>query len=114
LKKGKLYEDKACQHLTLQGFKILLRNWRSPFGEIDIVAVKEKTLWVVEVKGSKKGIPSQRVDCSKVRKIYLTYLSLLEIYPSLEGWETRFLTLSVEGDRVEETPIVLEDCISDP
>ena len=114
MKKGKPYEDRACRYLTQRGYKVLFRNWHSPFGEIDIVAVKGKTLLVVEVKGSQRGTPLQRVDCPKVRKIYLTYLRLLEVYPSLEGLETKFLALSVKGDSVEETPIVLEDCISDP
>ncbi len=112
MNRGKPYEDLACKYLTERGYEILFRNWHSKFGEIDIVALKGKELVVAEVKGSQKGFPFWRIDCKKVKKIYLTYLSLLKSHPELEGFETVFLTLTVSRGRVKETKIVLDDCIS--
>ncbi|RTZ59018.1 MAG: hypothetical protein DSZ31_04680 [Gammaproteobacteria bacterium] len=112
MNKGKPYEDTACKYLTQRGYEILFRNWHSKFGEIDIVALKGKKLVIAEVKGSQKGFPLWRVDCKKVKKIYLTYLSLLETYPELEGFEVVFLTLTVSKKRVKEIKIVLDDCIN--
>src|SRR5690606_38292386 len=43
-------ETIAANHLVKQGYKILERNWRFGKEEIDIIAQKEDTLVVVEVK----------------------------------------------------------------
>ncbi len=48
---GKLGEDLACRYLTKNGYKILERNYRQPWGELDIICVApDKTLVFVEVK----------------------------------------------------------------
>ncbi len=43
-------ESKAAAYLTMKGFRIMARRWRSPAGEIDIVARRGKLLIFVEVK----------------------------------------------------------------
>ena len=48
--KGNLGEDLASLFLMKHGFEILERNYLKPWGEIDIVARKNKTLHFVEVK----------------------------------------------------------------
>ena len=47
---GILGEDKACEFLKKQKFEILKRNFRSKFGEIDIIAKKDGILHFIEVK----------------------------------------------------------------
>lgn len=47
---GATGEDVACIFLTGRGFTILERNYRKPWGEIDIVAVKDDIVRFVEVK----------------------------------------------------------------
>jgi putative endonuclease len=47
---GQFGEDKAAEFLAQQGFKILERNYRQKWGEIDIVALKDKTVRFIEVK----------------------------------------------------------------
>lgn len=48
--KGNLAEDKACRFLDENGFMIVERNFYSRFGEIDIIATKDKALHFIEVK----------------------------------------------------------------
>lgn len=48
--KGNLAEDKASEFLLRNGFTIVERNFYSRFGEIDIIAVKERVLHFIEVK----------------------------------------------------------------
>jgi Holliday junction resolvase-like predicted endonuclease len=48
---GSTGEETACGYLVNNGYKILERNYRTKFGEIDIVAKSpDKTLVFVEVK----------------------------------------------------------------
>jgi putative endonuclease len=43
-------ESRAAAYLIAKGFRILSRRWRSPLGEIDIVARRRGLLIFVEVK----------------------------------------------------------------
>ena len=43
-------ESRAAAYLVAKGFRILSRRWKSPLGEIDIVARRRKLLIFVEVK----------------------------------------------------------------
>jgi len=47
---GKLGEDLAVDFLLSRGYKILDRNYWKPYGEIDIVALKQNSIHFVEVK----------------------------------------------------------------
>ena len=47
---GALGENKAVEFLKQKGFSILNRNYRKPWGEIDIVVKKGSTIYFVEVK----------------------------------------------------------------
>ncbi|MCX6702357.1 MAG: YraN family protein [Candidatus Wolfebacteria bacterium] len=51
LELGNYGETLACEYLIGKGYKILERNYRKPWGELDIVArAPDKTLIFVEVK----------------------------------------------------------------
>ena len=50
---GKLGEDLAVDYLTNKGYQILERNWRSGHKEIDIIALNDDLLVIVEVKTRK-------------------------------------------------------------
>lgn len=43
-------ESRAAAWLIARGFRILARRWRSPLGEIDIIAARRHLLIFVEVK----------------------------------------------------------------
>ncbi|HZL41391.1 MAG TPA: YraN family protein [Pseudolabrys sp.] len=43
-------ESRAAVWLIAHGYRILARRWRSPLGEIDIIAARRHTLIFVEVK----------------------------------------------------------------
>jgi putative endonuclease len=47
---GRDGEDKAAAALEKAGMQIIARNFRSKYGEVDIIALKEETLIFVEVK----------------------------------------------------------------
>lgn len=70
---GFLAENIAARHLEDGGYEILDKNYRKPWGEIDIIARKDGVMTFVEVKASAReteGLdPETRVDWKKVSKI---------------------------------------------
>jgi len=65
-------EDLAVNFLKKEGYEILERNFRSRFGEIDIVAREGRTVCIVEVKwrkSSKFGSAADAVDLKKQLKL---------------------------------------------
>lgn len=69
---GELGERIACEYLVKNGYKILGKNWRISFGEIDIITKKDKVIHFVEVKTIARadGIyPEDHVDYRKQRKL---------------------------------------------
>lgn len=69
---GKLGEDFAVDYLVNKGYQILERNWRSGHKEIDIIALDDTTLVVVEVKTRKSddyGEPDIAVGVTKQRML---------------------------------------------
>ncbi len=84
---GRIGENLAVSILLGKKYEILERNYRSRFGEIDIIAEKEGKIHFIEVKYRKDrgfGLPSEFVTKKKIDKI----LKTAKIYLSLERKET--------------------------
>jgi putative endonuclease len=65
-----LGEDAACDYLRKKGYKILERNFRKGYGEIDIVALDGDILVFIEVKtrtSDSYGTPFDAISSSKLR-----------------------------------------------
>lgn len=75
-----LGEDKACEYLKKLGFKIIERNYRKSYGEIDIVALDPTTasgqvLVFVEVKtrtSNQFGSPLESITYWKLKSLLKT------------------------------------------
>lgn len=71
-KVGKLGEDLAASHLGKIGYRIVERNFRTRFGEIDIVCYEGGILVFVEVKtknGHDFGEPEEMVNKRKLSQV---------------------------------------------
>lgn len=82
---GKMGEDLACQYLKNKGYLILERNYRSSYGEIDIIAQKGEFLSFVEVKLRDVNCgyqPQEAVTKEKQKRILKTALVYLQENPS--------------------------------
>ena len=69
---GAAGEEAAARRIEALGYRILERNYRCPLGEIDCVAVKDRTLVFLEVKARQSidyGGPLEAVDRRKRRKM---------------------------------------------
>lgn len=75
LTRGHAAEDSAVRHLRGNGLKLVERNYRSPYGEIDLVMRDGDTLVFVEVRyrrSRKFGAPEETVDARKQRRLRAT------------------------------------------
>ncbi|MCD8373350.1 MAG: YraN family protein [Clostridia bacterium] len=73
-KLGKKGEKLAAKYLKKQGYKILKKNFKNPFGEIDIIARQGDVVAFIEVKTRLSdifGVPSEAVTRDKCRKYAL-------------------------------------------
>ena len=69
---GQEGEQLAVRHLKRLGYRIICRNYRSPLGEIDIIARHRGVLVFVEVKSRSTetfGSPKLAVTPAKQRKL---------------------------------------------
>ena len=70
---GRAGEIKAAEHLKKKGFKIIKTNYKTPLGEIDIIATDKEYTVFVEVKtrtGDEYGRPAEAVDIRKQEKYF--------------------------------------------
>jgi putative endonuclease len=70
--RGQYGEDIASTYLSQQGYRIVQRNYRNRYGEIDIIAWDDATLVFVEVKtttASAFGVPQEKVGMRKQQKL---------------------------------------------
>lgn len=99
-KKGREGEDKACSYLKKLGYRIIERNFKTNFGEIDIVARHKKCTVFVEVKARKSdsfAMPEENVGLKKQRRI----IKSAEVYLLERGLyetECRFDVVSLTGE----------------
>jgi len=79
-------ERLAGKYLKRKGYKIVAKNYRTPFGEIDIVARDDASLVFVEVKtrsNTRHGYPEMNVHPAKLRH----FVSAAQNFISEKGFE---------------------------
>ncbi len=82
---GAVGEGLASAHLTARGYEIAGRNVRLPEGEIDIIALRDRTTVIVEVRarrGRRMGDGLDSIDARKaarLRDLAASYAALHDI-----------------------------------
>ena len=79
-------EDLACEFFRKKGYKIIERNFRKGYGEIDIVCLKNKTLIFVEVKtrtSTSYGTPIEAISYYKLKSLIKTAEFYSHLHPEL-------------------------------
>ena len=90
-------ERSAERFLLRRGYTVVHRGYRDDFGEIDLVAIEDRTVVFVEVKtrtSDYAGNPYDAVDGNKQEKICRTALSYLKRY-QLTDCRVRFDVVSI-------------------
>src|SRR3989338_4710146 len=102
---GSFAEELAEKFLKDRGYKILGRNYRKPWGEVDIIAEKEGIIIFVEVKASDspapKGFePEKRVNNDKILRIKRaaqTYIQQDNL--DKRSWQIDIIAIELNKDR---------------
>lgn len=82
---GQKAEDAAAKHLIKLGYKILNRNYKNRYCEIDIVASKDKIIYFVEVKYRSSVTSGDGLDALTAKKVQqMTFAA--EIWVSENKW----------------------------
>jgi len=113
LELGKFGEGVACKYLVSKGYKIIERNYRKPWGEIDIISRDPEGILVfIEVKtvGDNYGdslsiTPEDQLTHSKLKKLQRTASLYMECLPANInnidnndfGWRIDLLALTIQG-----------------
>jgi len=102
---GSFAEGLAEKFLKDREYKILGRNYRKPWGEVDIIAEKEGIVIFVEVKASDspapKGFePEKRVNDDKIKRIKRaaqTYIQQKNLDD--RSWQIDLIAIEFDKDR---------------
>jgi len=95
---GRAAESEAVRHLQRAGYRVVARNVRARFGEIDVVAWDGRTLCFIEVKarsGPRFGLPEESLTAWKRRRLALLAQWYLQRNPGLGRARMRFDVLSL-------------------
>lgn len=99
---GRVGEDKAASYLKENGLKVIARNYKKVFGEIDIIAKDGAYTVFCEVKtrtGDAFGAPSLAVDFRKRQK----YGRIAKVYLAENGLfdtSVRFDVIEIENGKI--------------
>jgi putative endonuclease len=77
---GHAGEDAAADFLCRRGFDVAARNYRTPYGELDVVAAKDGAVVFAEVKTARAGArvdPRAQFTRRKVARLYQAALDYL-------------------------------------
>jgi putative endonuclease len=98
---GQAAEEVACRYLERAGYRLVLRNFRSRLGELDIVAIEQDVLAIVEVRYRSRrdfGGAAASITAGKRMRVARAAQAMLQRHPELAGRSARFDVVEVEGD----------------
>lgn len=113
---GRAGEAVAAKYYQRQGWLLLDHNYRTRFGEIDLILYKENTLVFAEVKtrsNDRFAAPAEAVGAAKQQRIikaagqYLQHspfgdslvrFDVVEVLPAAGGWQIHCIQHAFEAD----------------
>ncbi|MBW8054990.1 MAG: YraN family protein [Nitrospira sp.] len=112
LHQGHKAEHRACEHLIHHGLKLLERNYRTAFGEIDLIMEQHDFIVFVEVRYRRSenyGTPAETVDSRKQAKLRATAQHYLQRHKRASKRPCRFDVVAVTGAGSKERVRWLQD-----
>jgi putative endonuclease len=98
---GARFEQRALDFLERAGLKLVERNWRTRFGEIDLVMRDANMLVFVEVRYRRNprfGGGAASVGAAKRAKLTRAAQGFLQAHPRFAALPCRFDVIAFDGD----------------
>jgi len=105
---GRSGEDRAARHLAGLGYRVLERNYRTPQGEIDLIALDGGTVVFVEVKtrtSDAYGAPELAVNPAKQQRMVKAALGYLK-QKRLHQMACRFDVVAISGKDAGQVELI--------
>jgi putative endonuclease len=104
---GKWGEGVAKSYLIERGFEVIVQNYYTEYGEIDLVALRDDRIHFVEVKTRRTqifGNPEESITIRKLSHMVDSAQAYLLTHPEFEGdWQIDVISIQLfEGDRPPE------------
>lgn len=93
---GNKGEDIAVNFLKNKGYKLIQRNYRCRWGEIDILAEKDEVIYIVEVRtrcGRAYGTPADSISSKKLKKLKFLTLYYLNQFSQTKVFEIELISI---------------------
>lgn len=90
-RKGLLAEMKAAAYLRLKGYAILETRFKTKYGEVDLIARKEKTLIFAEVKLRRSlDDAAEAIHAANQQRVTQAAQLYLQKHPEYNDFDIRF------------------------
>jgi len=103
--RGDFGEDTACKYIKKNGYKILGKNFRTKFGEIDLIGIDNDTICFIEVKArssSDYGNPEEFVTKRKQERLWKTASIYIDKNThELENYRFDVISVDLENEEIQ-------------
>jgi len=125
---GDIGENLACQFLMKRGFKVIFRNYLKPWGEIDVIATKDRKYHFIEVKSVnwyegnlndvihetrlKDGFrPEENVHPQKLRRLHRAIQTYLMENNIESDWQIDVITVKMDESKHKAQIEIIENIV---
>ncbi|WP_298297422.1 YraN family protein [Hydrotalea sp.] len=102
---GNFGEDVAVRYVLDKGFKLLHKNWRYKYWEVDIIALQNNIVHFIEVKTRQQspfGFPEDAVHQSKMDALKKAASAFIELHPGYETLQFDIIAITLQQQQVIE------------
>lgn len=103
---GRRGETQAAEFLAKKGYRLIDRNVRTEYGEIDLIVLQTEMLVFVEVKtrrNQRYGRPEEAINPNKLQRMVDSAQAYLQEHPQYtQNWRIDVVSVLVEPGRSSE------------
>lgn len=97
---GHQAELSAANYLCKENHQIVARNYKTKTYEIDLISIKDQTIYFTEVKyrqDPKNGDPLEQITPAKLQKMHYAAEKFLQTHPEFQGLGPKLAAIGVIG-----------------
>ena len=105
---GKKGEEMAALLLASKGFEIVCKNYKTKYGEIDIICKKDENLLFVEVKirsANIFGTPLESLPAKRVRRMADAVMAFLSENPEFQESQIQLALVGISNGKTHIVPV---------